>query len=231
MVLPLPLPSALPFSSGSAVRRPTSLTDQPLAFKHHGAERRMSDGWRRPEGLAPSLKAALSALALVGACTGRHRGSREGAWEFRVDTVRSDSGGGIRLTTRLRAVGKEGARGAPQTEPVILSFDCLPGHTSSTLLTDQALRQGSVKVQLELDADPPRRLPGFAGTTPTGGQLVLTVPQDSVLAVLGGHQRATIAYEDGAGSSKSTAVFSLAGLEKFHAPFLAACARRGGESK
>jgi len=35
----------------------------------------MSDGWRRPEGLAPSLRAALSALAFVGACTGAHRGS------------------------------------------------------------------------------------------------------------------------------------------------------------
>jgi hypothetical protein len=98
-------------------------------------------------------------------------------------------------------------------------------------MTDQALRQGSVEVQLTLDADPPRRLPGFAGTTPTGGQLVLTVPQDSVLALLSGHQHATIDYADGAESSKSTAVFSVAGLEKFRAPFLAACARRGGESK
>jgi hypothetical protein len=101
----------------------------------------------------------------------------------------------------------------------------------STIMTDQALRQGSVQVQLRLDADPPRRLPGFAGTTATGGQLVLTVPQDSVLALLSGHRRATIEYADGAGSSKSTAVFSVAGLEKFRAPFLAACARRGGESK
>jgi len=191
----------------------------------------MSDGWRRPEGLAPSLRAALSALALVGACTGGDRGSREGAWEFRVDTVRSDSDGGIRSTTWLRAVGTEGARGAPQTKAVILSFDCLPGHTISTIMTDQALRQGSVEVQLRLDADPPRRLPGFAGTTPTGGQLVLRVPQDSVLALLSGHQRATIEYADGAGSSKSTAVFSVAGLEKLRAPFLAACARRKGESK
>ena len=191
----------------------------------------MSDGLRRPEGLAQRLRAALSALALVGACTGGDRGLREGAWEFRVDTVRSDGGGGIRSTTWLRAVGEEGAPGAPQTKAVVLSFDCLPGHTSSAILTDQALRQGSVEVQLRLDADPPRRLPGFAGTTPTGGQLVLTVPQDSVLALLSGHQRATIEYADGAGSSKSTAVFSVAGLEKLRAPFLAACARRKGESK
>jgi hypothetical protein len=98
-------------------------------------------------------------------------------------------------------------------------------------MTDQALRQGSVEVKLRLDADSPRRLPGFAGTTATGGQVVLTVPQDSVLALLSDHQRARIEYEDGAGSSKSTAVFSLTGLEKFRRPFLEACARRGGESK
>ena len=194
-------------------------------------EWRLSDGSRRPDGLAPSLKAALSALALAGACTGGDRGSRDGAWEFRVDTVRSNSDGAIRSTTWLRAVGKEGAPGAPQTKPVILSFDCLPGYRSSAIMTDQALRQGSVEVQLRLDADPPRRLPGFAGTTATGGQLVLRVPQDSVLALLSGHQRATIEYADGAGSSKSTAVFSVAGIEKFRAPLLAACARRGGESK
>ena len=191
----------------------------------------MSDGWRGPEGLAPSLRAALSALALVGACNGADRGPREGAWELRVDTVRTDSDGGIRSTTWLRAVGTEGPRGGPQTKAVVLSFDCLPGHTSSAIMTDQALRQGTVEVQLRLDADPPRRLPGFAGTTPTGGQLVLTVPQDSVLALFSGRQLATIEYEDGAGSSKSTAVFSVAGLQKLKAPFQAACARRGGESK
>lgn len=173
---------------------------------------------------------ALSALALVAGCTGGDR-LREGAWTFRVDTTRSESAGGVRSTTWLRTVGKEGPRAAPQTVAVILSFDCLPGHTISTIMTDQALRQGSVEVQLELDADPPRRLPGFAGTTPTGGQLVLTIPQDSVLALLSGHQRATIEYSDGAGSSKSTAVFSVGGLEKYRAAFLAACARRGGKSK
>jgi hypothetical protein len=191
----------------------------------------MSDVWRWPEGLAPRLRAALSALALVGACTGGDRASREGAWEFRVDTVRSDSDGGIRATTWLRAVGNEGPPGAAQTKAVMLSFDCLPGHTSSAIMTDQALRQGSVEVQLRLDADRPRRFSGFAGTTATGGQLVLTVPQDSLLALLSGHRRATIEYADAAGSSKSTAVFSVAGVEKFRAPFLAACARRGGEAK
>jgi hypothetical protein len=98
-------------------------------------------------------------------------------------------------------------------------------------MTDQPLRQGSVEIRLKLDEDSPRRLAGFAGTTPSGGQLVLTSPQDSVLALFSGHQRATIEYEDGAGSSKSTAVFPVAGLEKQRAPFLAACAKRGGESK
>jgi hypothetical protein len=183
-----------------------------------------------PDSVASRLRAAFVTLVLVGACTAGDRASREGAWAFWVDTVQSGDGG-IRLTTRLRAVGKEGPPGAPQTQAVSLSFDCLPGHAGGAIMTDQALRQGSVEVQLKLDADPPRRLAGFAGTTPTGGQLVLAVPPDSVLALLSGHQRATIEYEDGAGSSKTTAVFAVAGVEKFRAPFVAACARRGGESK
>ena len=187
-------------------------------------------GIQRPDGPRRRLRAAFAALALAAACAGGDRGSREGAWAFWVDTVGSGDGGS-RLTTRLRAVGKEGPRDAPQTQPVSLSFDCLPGHAGSAIMTDQALRQGSVEVQLRLDTDPPRRLSGFAGTTPTGGQLVFAVPPDSVLALLGGHQRATIEYEDGAGSSKTTAVFAVAGVEKFRAPFLAACAKRGGESK
>ena len=138
--------------------------------------------WR--EGLAPSLRATLVAVALAGACTGRDRGSGDGVWEFGGDTVQSEADAGMRPATWLRAVGKEGPRGAPQTDAVILSFDCLPGHTSSTIMTEQALRQGSVEVELKLDADPPRRIPGFAGTTPSGGQVVLTIPQDSVLALL-----------------------------------------------
>lgn len=162
----------------------------------------------------------LSTLAFIAACTGCGRGSADGGWELKVDK-----------DTWLRTVGKEGPRGGPQTDAVILSFDCLPGHAISTILTDKALRQGSVDVQLKLDAAPPRRLPGFAGTTATGGQLVFTTSQDSVLALLGGHQRATIEYEDGAGSSKTTAVFSVVGLEKHLAPFRAACAKRGGEPR
>jgi len=187
---------------------------------------RMNDGCRWPERVARTLRATLSALALAGACTGGDRGSGEGVWEFRVDTLRSDGDGSIRSATWLRAVGKEGPQGAPQTDAVILSFDCLPGHTSSTIMTEQALRQGSAEVQLTLDSDPLRRIPGFAGTTPTGGQLVLTIPQDSMLALLSGHQRATVEYADGAGSSRTTAVFPVAGLEKYREPFLAACAGR-----
>jgi hypothetical protein len=191
----------------------------------------MSNGRSSVKGHASKLRAAVAVVMWAGACTGRDHVSREGAWEFKVDTVRSEGGGPVRSTTWLRSAGKEGPPGEPQTKAVILSFDCLPGHTSSTIMTDQALRQGSVKVQLRLDADRPRRLPGFAGTTASGGQLVLTVPQDSVLALLSGHQRATIEYEDGAGSSRSTAVFSLAGLEKYRTPFLAACEKAGGEPK
>ena len=58
--------------------------------------------------------------------------------------------------------------------------------------------------------------------------MVLTVRQDSLLARLGGHERAVVEYADGAGSSRSTAEFPLAGLEKFRETFLAACAKRGG---
>jgi hypothetical protein len=191
----------------------------------------MTGRQRRPEGFAPRLSAALSVLALVAGCGGRDHRSHEGAWEFKVDTASSDSGGSNRVTTWLRTVGKEGPPGEPQTREVILSFDCLPGHTSSAIMTNQALRQGSADVRLKLDADRPRRLSGFSGTTPSGGQLVLTVPQDSVLALLSGHQRATIEYEDGAGSSKTTAVFSIIGLEKLRTPFLAACARQKGDAK
>jgi hypothetical protein len=191
----------------------------------------MKNGGGSAKGLVSNLQAAVAVLVLAGACTGGHHVSREGAWEFKVDTVRSQGGGPARSSTWLRAAGKEGPPGEPQTKAVILSFDCLPGHTSSAIMTDQALRQGSVKVQLKLDADRPHRLPGFAGTTASGGQLVITVPQDSMLALLSGHQRATVEYEDGAGSSRSTAVFPLAGLDKYRAPFLAACAKAGGESK
>ncbi len=179
---------------------------------------------------ASGLRAGLSGLALIVACIAGDRGSGEGGWELGADTVRSEGDAGVRAVPRLRVVGKEGPQGAPQTEAVVLSFDCLPGHAISTIMTDQALRQGSVDAELTLDAGSPHRLPGFAGTTPSGGQLVFTIPQDSMLALLHGHRRATIEYSDGAGSSKTTAVFSVAGLEQYQARFHTDCAKGGGES-
>ena len=187
----------------------------------------MSEGRRWLERIGSALRATLSAILFAGACTGGDNGSREGAWELRAATVRSGGAASSRSGTWLRAVGREGPQGEPQTDAVILSFDCLPGRTISTIMTEQALRQGSVEVQLRVDAGPPRRIPGFSGTTPTGGQLLLTIPQDSVLALLSGHQRATVEYADGAGSSRTTAVFPVAGLEKLREPFLAACASTG----
>jgi hypothetical protein len=170
-------------------------------------------------------RAALSMIALLAACGGE---SADEGWQFRVDTVRSEAGGGIRQTAWLRVVGREGAADTARANPVILSFDCFPGTTSSTIMTEQALRQGSVEVRLAVDAEPPRRLPGFAGTTASGGQVVLTIPQDSMLALLSGRQRAIIEYADGAGSSKTTAEFPVAGLEEHRGAFLAACAERDG---
>jgi hypothetical protein len=168
--------------------------------------------------------ATLALVTFVGACGGGDGGPGKGSWELKAEAAGSNA-------PSLRTVGREGPPGEPPARAVILSFDCLPGHAISTIMTDQQLRQGSVEIRLTLDADSPRRLAGFAGTTPSGGQLVLTSPQDSVLALLSGHQRATIEYEDGAGSSKSTAVFPVAGLDRYRTQFLAACAKRGGGSK
>jgi hypothetical protein len=52
-----------------------------------------------------------------------------------------------------------------------------------------------------------------------------------MLALLAGHLRATVDYEDGAGSSKTTAVFPVAGVEARRADFIAACDRSGGDRK
>jgi hypothetical protein len=164
----------------------------------------------------------LAAIATLAACG--DQGKAEGPWEFKVD-----SSAGARPAASLRSVGQEGPRGEPQKAPVVLSLDCRADHTGATILTQQSLRQGSVDAELTLDADQPHRLPGFAGTTGTSGQLVLTVSLDSVLALLAGHQRATVDYEDGAGSSKTTAVFPIAGLESRRAAFVAACDRSGGD--
>jgi len=82
---------------------------------------------------------------------------------------------------------------------------------------------------MTLDGGPARRIPGFAGTTGATGQVVLTVPLDSILALLAGHRQARVDYEDGAGSSRTTAVFPVAGLELRRAEFIAACDRSGGD--
>jgi hypothetical protein len=176
--------------------------------------------WETP-GLA--LRATLSTIVLVAACGGRGAGSSKGAWQFKVDTTRSD--GSVRETSWLRAMGKEHPEGAAGANPVILSFDCIGDKAISTIMTDQALRQGSVKIRLTVDAESPRRIPGFAGTTSSGGQVILTIPQDSMLGLLSGHQRALIEYADGAGSSRTIAEFPVAGLGRARGPFLTACAR------
>ena len=128
-------------------------------------------------------------------------------------------------------MGQEGPRGEPQKTSVVLSLDCRADHTGATILTPQSLRQGSVEAELSLDGGPARRIPASPGRRATSGQLVLTVSLDSVLALLSGHQRASLDYEDGAGSSKTTAVFPIAGVEARRAEFIAACDRSGGDRK
>ena len=166
----------------------------------------------------------LVALATLAACGDRRRA--EGPWELKVD-----SSTGARPAASLRSVGQEGPTGEPPKAPAVLSLDCRADHTGATILTRQSLRQGSVEAELTLDAAKPRRVSGFAGTTGTSGQLVLTISLDSILALLAGHQQATVSYEDGAGSSKTTAVFPLGGLEARRAEFVAACDRSGGDRR
>ena len=167
----------------------------------------------------------LAALAVLAACG--DRGSKAaGSWEFKID-----SSVGAHPAAYLRSVGQEGPSGEPQKNPVVLSLDCRADHTGATILTQQPLRQGSTEIEMTLDAAAAQRIPGFAGTTGTTGQLVLTVSLDSVLALLAGHRRATVGYEDGAGSSKTTAVFPIDGLEAGRAEFIAACDRSGGDRR
>ena len=175
-----------------------------------------------------TLRATLSAIVFVAACGRRDAGSGTDTWQFKVDTARSEADGSVRETSWLRTIGKDRPEGAAGTNAVILSFDCLGDNAITTIITDQALRQGSVQTRLTVDANSPRRIPGFAGTTTSGGQVVLTIPQDSMLVLLSGHQRALIEYADGAGSSKTIAEFPIADLAKYRGPFLAACSRIGG---
>jgi len=173
-------------------------------------------------------RAVTSAAALTGmllaACGGREAG---GDWTMRVDTVRADGSHGTRLTAWLRATGKEGPEGEARTHAVVLSFDCFRDDATVAIMTDQALRQGSTDVGLTVDSAPPRKIKGFAGTTSTGGKVLLTIPQDRLIAWLSGHGRALVDYADGAGSYKTTAEFPIGGLEKQSASFLTACAKRG----
>jgi hypothetical protein len=178
--------------------------------------------WETP-GL--TLRTTLSAIVLMAACHGRAAGPGTDAWEFNVDTTRSEPGGSVRETSWLRAIGKEHPEGAAGTNAVILRFDCFGDNAISTIITNQPLRQGTVETRLTVDANSPRRIPGFAGTTSSGGQVVLRIPQDSMLVLLSGHQRALIDYADGAGSYRTIAEFPVAGLEKYRGPFLAACAK------
>lgn len=169
---------------------------------------------------------AVVAAVLMAACA-RGEDASAGAWELKVDTVQS-AAGGPRPSAWLRLVGKEGPAGEPRTREVILSFDCRPEDATSTIMTDQVLRQGSTEIGLTLDQGAAVSLPAFAGTTPTSGQVVLTIPQDSMLALLTGHQLALVEYADGAGSSRTAAEFPLAGLETYLERFRQACAARRG---
>ena len=113
----------------------------------------------------PTAATALIAIAILAACGGR--GKAEGPWEFKVD-----SSAGAKPAASLRSVGQEGPRGEPQKNPVVLSLDCRADHTGATILTQQSLRQGSVDAEMTLDAAKARKIPGFAGTTGSSGQLV-----------------------------------------------------------
>ena len=157
---------------------------------------------------------------LLAACGGREAA---GSWTLRADTARAGAGAGTQVTASLRTDGTEGPDGQAPTHAVVLSFDCFGDNATVAIMTDQALRQGSTDVRLTVDSARPRALKGFAGTTSTGGKVLLTISQDSLLALLNGHHRAIVSYADGAGSYKTTAKFPIEGLERHQTAFLAAC--------
>ncbi|HET7468280.1 MAG TPA: hypothetical protein VFJ81_01345 [Gemmatimonadales bacterium] len=171
------------------------------------------------------VRCALGLAALlVAACGGRDAG---GDWTMRVDSVRAGAAGS-QVSASLRADGKEGPEGEAPSHSVVLSLDCFGDNATVAIMTDQALRQGSTDLRMSVDSAPPRKLKGFAGTTSTGGKVLLSISQDSLLALLRGHRHATVRYADGAGSYKTTAEFPIAGLERHQAAFLAACGPRAG---
>jgi hypothetical protein len=176
----------------------------------------------RAKHIAPT-GVALAAL-LLAACGSRDAG---GDWAMRVDTLQSAGEAGTRTTTSLRTTGKEGPDGEAPTHDVVLSFDCFGDNATVAIMTNQSLRQGSTTVKVSVDSAAPRRIQGFAGTTTTGGKVLLTMAQDSLLAWLTGHRRATVHYADGAGSYKTTAEFPIGGLDRRRTAFLTACGRRG----
>lgn len=177
-----------------------------------------------------ALRVIRSAVGLAGfflaACDRRDAGSD---WTLQVDTVQTSAASGNRVTASLRASGKEGPEGGAATHPVALSLDCFGDNATVAIMTDQALRQGSTDVRMSVDGGPSRKVKGFAGTTKTGGKVLLQIAQDSLLARLSGHWHAVLHYADGAGSYKTTAEFPIAGLVRQEAAFLAACGRRGGK--
>ena len=162
---------------------------------------------------------------LLAACGGRDAGD----WTMRVDTLRTGADPNARVAASLRTNGKEGPDGAAPTHDVVLSLDCFGDNATVAIMTDQALRQGSTDVRLRVDRARPRKIKGFAGTTSTGGKVLLTIAQDSLLTWLNGHRRGVVSYADGAGSYKTTAEFPIVGLERHRASFLAACGKRGGK--
>ncbi|MGN6390708.1 MAG: hypothetical protein ACTHM9_00475 [Gemmatimonadales bacterium] len=168
----------------------------------------------------------LAALALA-ACGNRDTGSD---WTMRVDTVRTGLPRGARTTASLRSSGKEGPEGEAPSHPVVLSLDCFGDNATVAIMTDQALRQGSTDVRMSVDSAPVRTIEGFAGTTSTGGKVLLKISQESLLARLSGHRRVAVHYADGAGSYKTAAVFPIGGLERQRAAFLSACGKRAGKS-
>ena len=187
----------------------------------------MDGGMQRRTGGGMFLAISVG-LAGLGACSGDDGVVRAGAWEFKVDTAPSGPAG-AGPAAWLRGTGREGPQGKEATVASILSFDCRADHTGATIMTTQALRQGTTEAEVSVGGDQTHTLAGFAGTTQTGGQVVLTAPLDSVLDLVRGHDSVTVQYADGAGSSKTTAVFPLAGLDSLRERFLAACGGRPGK--
>lgn len=177
----------------------------------------------RPVPRARHLVRSAAGLAglLLAACGGR---DTAGDWTLRVDTARAGAEAGAPATASLRANGKEGPEGETPTHDVVLSLDCFGDNATVAIMTDQSLRQGSTDVRLSVDSAGPRRIKAFAGTTETGGKVLLTIAQDSLLRWLSGHRRATVQYSDGAGSYKTTAQFPVGGLTQPSSSFRAACA-------